>query len=272
LFVNELWSSSRRKTSFVIIGLSFMAEGNKGKVSLGYIDAFEAINLLHSNYVRSNVNGPARINLINALYSRRYTYSLVQFGKNNFRKDPLQNERVINKAFNSGKIIQHLFVVPNTKEVYYDVIPRTLQSGDPGQAIFEVFEKFLNENREVFFNKGGHKYFDFKTYKSELAVTRVEIYEIWEKVNGRITYNPHSIKLFVNNKELDPIRMDEVKTYNLLFNFRSLTDALKEKNFEFQLTRINGTFVATSEADDYKRGLMSFHWSQISYYIKYFKQ
>jgi hypothetical protein len=57
LFINELWTSSRRRTEFVIVGFSFLSESAKGKVSFGYVDIQDVLGLLSTELIPCNVNG-----------------------------------------------------------------------------------------------------------------------------------------------------------------------------------------------------------------------
>ncbi len=269
LFINELWTSSRRKTEFVIIGFSFLSQNEKGKVSFGFIDAREAFNLLYNNYIQTNSNGSASLNFINALYSRKYDYSLIQFGSIDFSKNISLSLRIKEQAFNKKKKIANLYVIPQTKKLTY-LLEKNLQNpNDPSILIMNTFETFLNQNKEIFFDIGGSKYYDYHTFKSEISITRVEIVEVWEKKGNQINYIPKSVKLYANNKELNSISIEQIESWQLLFKFKSLRDLLIEKQYLFSLLKCNNELIAPTESNLYIKALKEYKWTQVSNYVKY---
>jgi hypothetical protein len=269
LFINELWSGTRRKTDFVIIGFSFLSESPKGKISFGYVDIQEAMNILASNYIPCNVNGPALLTYIDALYSRRYHFNLLQFGNKDFSVNPTQSLQIKNDAFYSKKKINGLYQLPKTKMVTYTIEKNAGLPNDMGTEIVASIENFLNSNREVFFNIGGDKYFDYQNKNINVTITRVEITEIWEKNSNQITFKPYKIRIFVNNKPLNELQFSDVANWQLLFNFKSFEDVLKEKSFEYNLYKINSELIYFTDSPLYIKALKDYKWSQVSYYVKY---
>jgi hypothetical protein len=272
LFINELWTGSRRKTQFVIIGFSFLSEGKKGKVSFGYIDFNEAIPVLTSKIIPTNVNGSAMLNYAEALYSRKYVFNLMQFGNNTFFNDINKSIQIKRDAFaNPKKRIQGLHVLKNDKMMVYALDKNPGEVNDPASLIYESVEQFLNANKATLLNIGGSKYYSNKVM-SDVIVTRIEITEYWQKNKNTITYTPVSIRIFVNNKPLNDITIEEFNKWQLLFSFKSLEDVLIEKQFQYHLYKINSELIPLDESDLFIKAIKEYKWSQVRNYVKYSKE
>lgn len=269
LFINELWTSNRRKTDFFIAGFSFLAETDKGRVSFGYIDALEAIKILANNTISTNVNGPAELSFINALYSRKYDFALIQFGNTDFSKNIALAQKIKNDAFYSKKKVSGLYQLPTSKMLSYVVDKNLADKNDAGIALIKGLENFLNTNKEIFFEIGGSKYYDFQTFKNELSITRIEIVEEWRKNENVYSYLPKSIKIYTNNKPLNTLTFEEIEKWNLLIQFKSIYDILAEKNYLFSIFKFNNTLIPPDESALYLKALKEYKWTQVSNYVKY---
>jgi hypothetical protein len=272
IFLNELWTSSRRKTEFVIMGFSFLSESPNGKVSIGYIDAADALGLLTSNYIPTNVNGPALLTYMDALYSRRYNFNLLQFGSRDFTVNPASSFEIKKDAFYSRKKVNGIIHLPQTKLMTYVIEKNPGMENDPGTACISSIEKFINENKEVLFGMGGGQYFDYKKQQgSDVTITRVEVTEIWEKKGNLIIYKPYQIRIFANNRPLETLSFDAVAKWDLLINFKTLEDVLMEKAFQYTIYKCNKELIPFEESNLYLKALREYKWTQVSNYIKYSK-
>jgi hypothetical protein len=271
LFLYELWSSTRRRTDFVVLGFSFVNHTKEGKVSYGYVDAREAFSYLVNTPIEVNVNGPAQLTYWQAITSRRYHYNLIQFGKKELNEQPEKSFQIRDKAFNNHRDIQGIYRIPNTKDVQYSIEPDVNDPNEEGFIFMSKLQDFLNANREIFFNIGGSRYYDYKTYLSELVVTRIEVNETWTKSPlGFVQYQIQSVTIFVNNKKLDPVSIDLIGSFNILYKFKTAEDLLKEKHFKYQLLRINNTYIAEPDADKYLKALEKYRWTQVSNYVRFY--
>jgi hypothetical protein len=271
LFLNELWTSSRRKTDFVIVGFSFLSESPGGKVSIGFIDAQDALSILSTNYIPTNVNGPAFLSYIDALYSRRYNFNLLQFGSRDFTVKPELSFAIKRDAFYSKKKVNGLYRFPSTKLVTYVMEKNPGTVDDPGTDCINSIEKFINENKEILFEIGGDRYFDYKKQSSDITITRIEVTEVWEKKAGMIYYKPYQIRIFANNKPLETLSFEDVAKWDLLINFKTLEDVLIEKAFGFTIYKCNKDLIAHIEAAAYLKALKEYKWTQVSNYVRYSK-
>lgn len=269
LFINELWTSSRRRTEFVIVGISFLSESQKGKVSFGYVDLVEVLPIFGRELIPTNVNGPAMLTYVDALYSRRYIFNVMQFGTKDFSVNPSASFEVKKDAFYSRKKVMGIYKIPATKMITYVIEKNIAEINDPGTDCMHSIEKYLNENKEVLFNIGGDKYFDYHRKNLEITVTRIEITEIWEKKGNQIVYKPYQVRIFANNKPLNTIPFEEVARWQLLINFKTLEDILMEKSFQFSIYKINRDLIAYTESNLYLKALREYKWTQVSNYVKY---
>ncbi|MBS3913140.1 MAG: hypothetical protein KG003_01470 [Bacteroidetes bacterium] len=270
VFLHEYWTSSRKHTSFTIIGASFINHGNKGKVSYGYVDFTECWKYISERKIECNVNGPAELSMINALYSRNYNFNIVQFGNKNFNSKPIDAIRIRDKAFFSKRTIDGLYKIPMTKDIYYTVEQDINEATEIGHVFFTNIQDYLNANKEVMLNIGGSNYFDYKTFKSEVSVTRIEVNEFWEKKNGYVDYQIQSVTIFVNNRKLDPVPLDVLLGWGILYNFKTAEDVLKEKKFAYTLIKMNNTFVPESDSPKFLKSLEKYSWTQVSRYVKFY--
>ena len=270
LFLNELWTSSPRKTEFVVVGISFLSESPKGKISFGFVEILQALPLLSQN-IPTNVNGPSLLSYIDAIYSRRYHFNLLQFGSRDFSSNPSSSFTIKKDAFYSKKKVSGLYKPKNTKLVTFVIEKNLAESEDPGSNCLHSIEKFLNENKEILFNIGGDKYFDFHNRLLDITITRIEVTEIWEKKGNQIVYTPFSVKIFANNKPMNTLSFEEVAKWQLLINFKTLEDVLLEKAFNFSIYKINKDLIPYNESAVYLKALREYKWTQVSNYVKYSK-
>ncbi len=269
LFINELWTSNRRRTQFYIAGFSFLAETDRGRVAFGYIDAKEAYKIMSTNFLTTNVDGAAELNFIDALYSRKYDFSLVQFGSNDFSKKIDLAYKIKKDAFYSNKKIEGLYHIPNTKMVAYTIEKNHSDPNDMGSVLIKGIESYLNNHRDVFFAIGGKNYFDVNNYKNELTVTRLEFTEVWENKGNYNSYNLRNIKIYINNKPLNTLTLQEFNNWNIIFNFKTIEDIVTEKKYLFSIFKLNSVLLPPNEASIYLKALKEYKWTQVSQYVKY---
>lgn len=269
IFFNELWTSTKRRSSFQIIGFSFMNTGSQGKVSYGFIDFKELAPLIANELVKTNQNGAAQVSLLEAIFSRRYIYTILQFGNQNLKDNFAASIQIMDNMNAPSKKQLSTFRFPETKEIVYSILRNPAQKDEGGELVFSWFEELLQQNKELLYELGGDKYFNFKTYNSELAVTRIEIEEIWKKRGEEIVFLPKSITVYVNNKKLNPISIHMSNQLNLNIGLKNLEDIFMEKGFLFELVRINRIYITQEESPLYIMALREFSWSQLSRYVKF---
>ena len=274
IFFHEYWTSNRKKTSFTIVGISFVGKTNGGEsVSFGYLDLKEAWPYLSTMQVHMNENGNFGMNITEAMYSRRYSFNLVQLGHKDFKNKPEKSIKCKKYAFNGSKELKALTPYKNDKKVKYLIEQRTSETTEIGHIIYANLESFLNTNKEVLLNIGGAKYFDYKGLKSEVAITRLEVIERYSKFpKGGLNTQVVELLIYVNNKPLNPVALNTVLGWGIIFNFNSIEDILREKKFKYTLLQLNSVLIPEYESDWYLAGLQSYNWSRLSHYVESYRK
>ncbi len=63
--------------------------------------------------------------------------------------------------------------------------------------------------------------------------------ELCDKQNNIVVSNPIRLRIYINDKALNPIPVEQFNRYKLFFRFKSVEDICKEKQFEYTLNSIN---------------------------------
>jgi hypothetical protein len=201
------------------------------------------------------------------MYSRNYNFNVVQFGRKDFGEKPQKSIQYRDRAFYGKRRVEGLYIIPETKNIIYNIEQDYNDSLEIGNILFTNIQHYLNENREVLFNLGAARYFDYVTFRSEVAVTRIEVNEIWEKKADYINYNIQTVTIYVNNKKLDPISIGAIMSWGIIFNFKTISDVLKEKKFYYYILKMNNTHIPETDSPKYVKALFRYRWSQVSRYV-----
>lgn len=274
VFFHEYWTSNRRKTLFTIVGISFVAKSKAGEnISLGYIDLKEAWPHFGAMKVYMNENGNAGMNITEAMYSRRYRFNIIQFGRKDFKAKPYKSIQCRKRAFNGKKEREALAPFKRNKRVKYLIQQRTSEPTEIGNLIYTNIASFLNQNKQVLLNIGGGKYFDYKTLNNDVAVTRIEVVEhISEFKEGGLNSEIQELLIYVNNKPLNPVSLKTLLIWDIIFNFNSIDDVLRGKKFNYTLLELNSVFIPEEESDWYRQGIKTYDWSRLSYFVESYRK
>lgn len=265
LFFNEVWSSTRKKTTFNILGFSFINKNEKGSsVSYGFIDMEDIYLLLADSIIPTNANGTYNVTYLDALYSRSYHFNVVQFGSSTFKNDIAKSLQVKEKAFNKDKRIINKVTLPSAKRVVYEIVKT-----EKSKAFYKGLQGFLNDNPEFFFNNGGNKIFTHLLSNINFSISKIEIIEAWDKVDGLTTYAPQEMQLYFNNIPLPPISVEKFNQYRFKVAFQDVKSALRIKNFNYLLKQINHEEIPPALSGKYIRAFENYFWTQITEYVKY---
>lgn len=267
MFFNEVWSSTRKKTTFNIIGFSFINKNDKGNsVSYGFIDMVDIFPMLTDSIIPTNANGWYGVTYLNALYSRNYHFNVVQFGKSTFKDNIAKSLEVKQKAFNKSKRIVNKVQLPTQKAVTYEVL-----NTEKNEVFYKALQGFLNDNPEFFFNNGGNRIFTHLLSNFNFSISKVEVTELWSKNNkdGFTVYNPQYLQLYFNNIPLPPISVEKFNQYRLKIAFQDVKSALRIKDFDYVLKKINHQEIPPAQSGKYIRAFQNYFWTQITEYVKY---
>lgn len=265
LFMNEVWSSNRKRTTFNIIGFSFINKsGRADRVSYGYIDFEDIYQILADSSIATNANGAFNTSFVEALYSRNYHYNVVQFGDDNFKDNLLKAIQIKEKAFGGKKKIVNKVQLPLLKKIEYEVI-----KADRGQLLYNGIEDFFTTYPEFFFNHGGYKIFNHYQQNFMFSISKIEVVELWEKKEGLTLQSPLFLIIYFGDVAMPPININDFAKYGLKVDFTDLATMLKNKGFNYLLTKINKQEIPPAQSGKYIRALENYFWTQITDYVKY---
>lgn len=265
LFMNEVWSSNRKRTTFTILGFSFISKNDKNQsVSYGFVDMEDVYLSMADSIIPCNANGSWDINYLEALYSRNYHFNVVQFGKDDFKDNLLKAIIIRDKAFSPKKKIVNKIKLPTQKKLVYEVL-----KSDRSKFFYRDIENFFETYPEFFFNHGGDKVFDPLQHEFTFSINKIEIIEAWDKIDGLKVETPLKVVIYFNNVSLPPIDVDDFTKYGLRVDYRDLATVLKTKGFEYLLKKINHQEIQPAQSGKYIRAFENYFWTQITEYVKY---
>lgn len=269
IFLYEFWDCSSRKLNFVIAGISFIYNNNNVLKPYGYIDAQEAFRLLATNLIPVNANAPADLTYWEAINSKRFNFTIVQYGKKKFSSKPLEAIQLKTKIFNDKRKLNPAIPWPSTKHIGYELEDDYLVDFDVSQNLKKGLEKHLNNNRDLVKTHDNHNFYDSGDYKGYFQVTGLQVYETWQKRGPLLLTYVDSMVIYVNNKKLAAFSGEEIRALSFRISFKSVIDILKEKSFKLTIFSINRVLIEPQNQEAYKKALAEYKWTQLTEYVKY---
>ncbi len=270
IFFHEYWSSTRKWTQFDIAGVSFVNKNQlEEKVSFGFIDLADIDSLLRVLKLPNNADGNCGISYLQALYSRRYNYHLVQLGTENFREAPVEAVKRKHEAFYSGKEIRNLQGIPPCKEISYQVLKKRYSTDiDWSNELIQALQSVLKDNPEVFLNLGGERFCHFPDTLVKIpGISGLLIEETWVRENRKPRLKSARIKIFFAEGDLDWISLDELEDFGIMLHYKTLREILSDKPFEFDLIRVNDEEVDPLLGKRYAEALKKAPWNSLKAYV-----
>jgi hypothetical protein len=241
LFINELWSNKRNKTSFHVFGLSFVTKTDAGeRIFFGYLDYTEIQSFLENAYIPVNMNGFCQTSYHQAIYSKIYSFQLVQFGNESFQRNPSLSFQIQQKAFGKTAHLKNKSILQPCKEIVYSVKAKTFASDmDRSNILLQSIEKLFYSNPELYYNLSPDSiYGNFMNYPP-LHVSQIDIIEkrfLNENLQSRADFR---LRFTINGIVFEPIKLTELITYLPFSGLVSLEDEIKLGRFDSQLISIN---------------------------------
>jgi len=269
VFLHEFWDCSKRKLSFVIAGFSFMYNSGEVRKPYGFIDAQEAFRLLASNLIPCNPNAPADLTYWEAINSKRFNFTIVQYGRKQFASKPMESVELKNKIFDGKRKMDPKIPWPNSKLIIYELEDDYLIDHDYSQYLKKGLEKYFNKNRSLIQSHDPGNFYDSGDYKGYFQVTGLQIHETWSKRGPLFLSYVDSMVVYINNKKMMAFTVEEIRNFNMKIRFKSVIDILKEKSFKLNIISINNVLIDPKNQALYKKGLEEYKWTQITEYVKY---
>lgn len=269
IFLYEFWDCSRRSLRFVIAGFSFVYYKDETLKPYGFIDAKEAFRLLATNYIPVNPNAPADLTYWEAINSKRFKFTIVQYGNKDFTSDPLKSVELKKDIFNGKRSLDPNVQWKPSKNIRYELVEDYTKEYDAAINLKQGLESFINKNRDWVRKKDKGYFYKNAEYKDYFTITGVHVYETWEKRGNVLLSFVDSVVLFVNNKQLRAYTNEDLRQMNLRIRFKSIIDILKEKSFNLNILEINRVLIEPDNQELYKTALEQYNWTQLTEYVKY---
>jgi hypothetical protein len=276
IYIYEFWSGSGRSLKSVTTGFAFSNKGKSGEeVSYGYFDFKDIQDVVFNSPVNSNANGNLNTTLAYFLTGKNYVYHIVQYGGT-----------VIDNITGSEKIKNELTGgsghFPNASSATEDIPQKIItwfvdadnntdsQKYLNARRFVNAVEDYLKENKEVFFNLGGDHILTHTNEKSIIRVTRIEVKEVWKKIDNQILYDPVSVTVYVNDSAMTPVLYREMIKMDVKIGLKSWVDFIREKQFPFIIQKINSQLIKRADSYLYQKALITTDWNRITEFVKYY--
>jgi len=265
VFIYEYWTSQNKETSLAVNGFSFNGATFKGgkDVIYGFVEFNPALRELFQNtMLHVTADGNSETTLYTALINMGFNYTLIYFGN-----APL----VTNKS--SAKIVSETFGRKNkylnkltqnpTRLVEYGWDSLSMEQVGVSRKIKKTLDDFFNSNPQEFFNYGGDQVYSFLK-NVPIKISDMDVIETWTKdKSGQVSFTPQYIVLYAKNIRLQPIPFEKLGDWKLQYDDASLVTFLSQKNYPYQIRKINETMIPVTLAQSYKDALFAFPWNHI---------
>jgi hypothetical protein len=263
LFINEMWRHYKHQFEFNIIGFTFINSSSSGqKVVYGFVDVQEIKEMLQTLIIPTNANGPNNLTFWDALYSKNYPFNIVQFGKENFEKNPHRSLEMKKTYFVNTKFNTNQIKLPLSKEISYFILATSFNRQN--KLLFDELNGYFNLNKQDFFNIGGSEIVSYLDKSKVISISKITVEAIITKTNG---YNERKIKQVVfysDGKALSPLTGDQINSLSMLIDFKSLKEFLEGQSYQFTLTKINHQLVPGGYSGQYIEALNGNNWNKIT--------
>lgn len=266
VFFYEIWNNTRKEITTRTIGISFVQKSNTSEeVSFGYVDYSDLNELFMKTRVNTNASGLYSATFTTYMLSKYFAYNIVQFGGKPIRSSGESED--IRKAFLGDLRFNETLLgfYPPDKFVSYIIDDLTQGTDDKianSKLLIKKVHEYLLQNQEVFFNMGGDRIVSH-IQKNRFKVTRIEVNEIWRKVEGNITYDPRSVVIYVNDSALNELNSRTLSGFEVTINDQSLVEFLKKKQFNLIINKINSQNIPKKDSYLYYRALQVAEWNKV---------
>lgn len=271
IFIYEYWTNAGSELKSTTTGFLFSGKSARGEdVEFGYIEYQDLQSVFVQERVRSNVNGNFNTSMENLLLSKKFNYQFLQFaGKvidNVSDSRKIREEYIGSRRFNPGAFAQN--EVPQKMVVWtLDYSPdQSMKKSAEGNRLLIALQDYLRENEEVFYNLGGDKIPAAHT-KAKWRVTRIEVEELWKKINEEVLFDPLMLTLYVNDSALTTIPYRDLIKMDVKVEEIQLMDFLRLKSFNFVIRKINQDEILRSESYLYAKALTEAEWNKVSWWV-----
>ncbi|MDQ3050339.1 MAG: hypothetical protein M3Q95_05585 [Bacteroidota bacterium] len=270
IFMYEIWNNNRKEIVTKTLGFSFVhRSSSEDEVTFGYVDYNELTELFLKTRINTNASGIYSATYTTYVLSKNFAFNIVQFAgkvvKSTGESDDLKKAFLRNLPFNQSLLGYY----PPDKFVSYIIDTYTEGTDEKSlnsKAFIKTIEDYFYNNQEVFFNMGGDM-ITSHLQKNKIKVTKIEVTEIWRKVNGELNFEPKTMKIFINDSALSELNPRTMVDFEINFQDKSVIDFLKEKQFNLIITKVNSQVIKRKDSYLYYKGLMTAEWNRVIDYV-----
>lgn len=270
IFIYEYWSNLNRDLKSVTTGFLFSNKTKLGEdVEYGYVEFEDLQEYFMRERVRTNANGNFNANLMTYLQSKYFNYNFLQFaGKvidnvNDSRK--MREEFIGALKFNQSSFARNEVPQKMVKWTIESGTDMTTEKSKNGQELLLNIERYLRSNEEVFYNLGGDQVQNH-VQRGRWKISKVEVNELWKKINGEILFDPTEIIIYINDKPLVAIPYRDMLKMEVRVNELHWVDVMRVKNFNYLIRSINQQEISRADAYAYQKALLEAEWNQLAIY------
>lgn len=273
VFIYELWTNVNKVLESKTTGFLFSNKSPSGDVEYGYVEYDDLQSVLMSERIMSNANGNYNANLSSYIASKNFNYHFLQFaGKVIDNKE--DSKKILKEYIGSNKFNSSQF---STNEVPQKKVEWTLDwsqdvtkvKAQNGNKLLAEMEKYLRMNEEVFFNLGGDKILNH-VQKGKWKVTRIQLNELWKKIDGVISFDPLSMTIFINDSSLTEIPYRDMIKMDIKVNELPFIDFIRLHDFNYVIRSINAQTIPRSESYAYQKALLESNWKSLIEFVRNF--
>lgn len=269
LFIYELWEAGRKEIITRTLGFSFINKSEAGEVSYGYVDYEDVEKALLSNRINTNANGIYSSTYTTYVLGKKYGFNIVQFNGQPV-KSAGDSEKILKEYRGSLPFNESLLGFYPPDKFVTSIIDTFTEGTDEktvnSKSITKSVESFLTTNEEEYYNLGGDKIHSY-LQKNKIKVTKIEVNEMWRKIQGELRIETRSVTIYVSDSALRTLSPDEYSKLGIRIGERSLQEVLDERNFNYIITRINAQVIRRQDSYIYQKALLNADWSRVIEYV-----
>ncbi|MFM9945703.1 MAG: hypothetical protein ACKVQB_10775 [Bacteroidia bacterium] len=262
MFIHEIWELSKRYLDTKTIGFTFINKNEKGPVSYGYIDYKDIVVILDKNTIPCNANGFVNTTFREAIQGKQFSFSIVQFGLDDFKTNPKKAFEIQNQLFNNPKV--KLYNSPKNTNQFKTITYEIYREGNENnEAVFSALSNYFKDNLEQFLNLGGDQTIPFFKKDPEINFTKIKVTELYKLEKGNITSEIATIQLFINGKYLPTSDIETMRQIGITVKFKPLETFINEKGYVFNIVSINSEEIKGLDSIEIIKKLNEGHWNRL---------
>lgn len=264
-FVYEIWLIKGKNLTVTTQGILFATKTQKGEeINFGFVDFTDLQDILGRSYLDVNANGFLNMSMEQVLTSKRYNYSIVQYGKK-LITSTVESEKIKKEDVRGKKWTKAVAPIPQVKSVSYFLTGGTKQR--TRNTLIDTLEHYFQRNLEEYLNIGADRFTNMMEKGVKVKIDTIVVEEVWFKAGEAISYEPQKIILKVNKMALDELSMVQLLDRKIKVEGMTVADYLTSKGFTYQLCRINTQKINEKDSPKYLEALRKGDWIRISNFV-----